>query len=47
MAYEEFEERIDRLRHRKEEPRIKDKDLFETVEEVFDRRTIMTIIEQI
>ncbi len=45
MAYEEFEERIDRLRPRKEEPRIKDKDLFETVEEVFDRRTIMTIIE--
>ncbi len=40
------EEKIDReLRLREQEPRIKDKDLFEVVEEVFDRRTVLAIIE--
>ena len=43
--YEELEERIDRKRLRKEEPRIKDKDIFETVEEVFDKRTVLAVIE--
>ncbi|ACL11413.1 serine protein kinase RIO [Desulfurococcus amylolyticus] len=38
---------IDKLLRKKEEPRRKDKDLFETVEEVFDTATVMTIIELI
>jgi len=36
---------IDRLLRDREEPRRKDKDLFETVEEVFDTATVMTIVE--
>jgi len=43
--YEDVEKHVDRLRLRKREPRLKDKDLFETVEEVFDKRTVLTIIE--
>lgn len=36
---------IDRLLGGRNEPRRKDKDLFETVEEVFDTATVMTIVE--
>jgi len=43
----EFEDKSIELKLRKEErtPRIKDKDLFEVVEEVFDRRTVLNVIE--
>ena len=33
------------MRRRVSEPRVKDKDLFETVEEVFDKPTILAILE--
>lgn len=36
---------IDRLFGRDSEERIKDRDLFETVEEVFDNATVMTILQ--
>lgn len=32
------------LRRGSEEPRIKDADLYETVEEVFDSSTVLTIV---
>ncbi|MEM1801420.1 MAG: RIO1 family regulatory kinase/ATPase, partial [Desulfurococcaceae archaeon] len=38
---------IDRIPFKQDEERVKDKDLFETVEEVFDTATVMTIIELI
>ena len=41
MIYDDF---LD-IFPRREEKRIKDKDLFETVEEVFDRRTLLTLYE--
>ena len=36
---------MDRLYPRREEPRRKDKDLYETVEEVFDTRTLMALYD--
>ncbi len=46
MVEKDIEEIIDRkLSIRKDEERIKDKDLFEVVEEVFDRRTVLAVIE--
>ena len=43
---EEFERRVElKLERRFSEQRLKDKDLFEVVEEVFDRRTVMGIME--
>jgi len=44
----EFEEdkRVElKIRRAERTPRIKDKDLFEVVEEVFDRRTVLNVIE--
>jgi len=43
---EDIEKSVDReLKRRLKEPRIKDEDLFETVEEVFDRATVLALLE--
>ena len=42
---EGVDEEVDRLYPRREEPRRKDKDLYETVEEVFDTRTMMALYD--
>ncbi len=42
MSYDDF---LDKKIREPREKRIKDKDLYETVEEVFDTRTVMTIYE--
>lgn len=42
----DIEKEIDReIVKRVREPRIKDSDLFETVEEVFDRSTVLAVLE--
>ncbi len=46
MPSDDIEKRVEiELRKREREPRLKDKDLFEVVEEVFDRRTVLAVIE--
>ncbi len=46
MSSDDIEKHLERkLRKREREPRLKDKDLFEVVEEVFDRRTVLAVIE--
>jgi len=46
MSPNDVEKHIEiELRKREREPRLKDKDLFEAVEEVFDRRTVLAVIE--
>ncbi|RLG85636.1 MAG: serine protein kinase RIO [Thermoprotei archaeon] len=43
---DEVEKRVDaELNRRLSQPRLKDKDLFEVVEEVFDRRTVLGVME--
>ena len=45
MSDRDVEKEIDKeIRKELKEPRIKDKDLFETVEEVFDRATVLALI---
>lgn len=46
MASDDVERHVEiKLRRKEREPRLKDKDLFEVVEEVFDRRTVLAVIE--
>ncbi len=46
MPKEDIEKKVElEIRKREREPRLKDKDLFEVVEEVFDRRTVLAVIE--
>ena len=46
MASDDVERHIEiKLQRKERKPRLKDKDLFEVVEEVFDRRTVLAVIE--